>query len=169
MSLIALFWIADSAVVSLALDRIEGFGYIGMFIAGMFSVSAFTVVPATLVLLTFAHDFSIVLVALTAALGSVAGDLFLFRFFRNGVLEELTPLFRRAGGAKFMKVLRHRRLSWLAILFGAFIIASPLPDEVGIGLMGISTISTLRFALLSFVLNTIGIMIILQTVRAVAG
>jgi uncharacterized membrane protein YdjX (TVP38/TMEM64 family) len=45
-------------------------------------------------------------------------------------------------------------------VLGAIIIASPLPDEMGVGLMGISKLKTSQFILLSFVLNAIGIFIV---------
>ncbi|MFH1072739.1 MAG: hypothetical protein V1743_04895, partial [Nanoarchaeota archaeon] len=47
-------------------------------------------------------------------------------------------------------------------VIGGFIIASPLPDEIGISLFAASTkISTRVFSIMSYVLNTIGIFIIL--------
>ncbi len=161
-----LYAIADTAIVAFAIDRIISYGYLGAFAAGMFSVSAFTVVPATYVLVQFT-DLTLPLVALCAATGSVAGDMLLFRFFRDGVYGELRPIVQKIGGRKLIKTLRHPKLSWLAIGMGALIIASPLPDEIGVGLMGLSRISSWRFAAFSFALNVVGIITILYTVRAV--
>jgi hypothetical protein len=44
---------------------------------------------------------------------------------------------------------------------GAIIIASPLPDELGLALLGVSTLSRPQFFLLSFAMNSLGIFIIL--------
>jgi len=48
---------------------------------------------------------------------------------------------------------------------GALIIISPLPDELGVSLMGISKLKWYRFLLLSFTLNTLGIFFLLSAVH----
>jgi uncharacterized membrane protein YdjX (TVP38/TMEM64 family) len=45
-------------------------------------------------------------------------------------------------------------------IIGALIIISPFPDEIGIGLMGLSKIKKWQFMLISFALNSLGIFII---------
>jgi hypothetical protein len=45
-------------------------------------------------------------------------------------------------------------------VFGAVIIASPLPDEAGVSLLSLSKLKNWQFILLSFVLNATGIFII---------
>jgi hypothetical protein len=47
-------------------------------------------------------------------------------------------------------------------VIGAIIIASPLPDEVGISLMGLSKISTPKFIFISYILNSIGLFLIIS-------
>jgi len=47
-------------------------------------------------------------------------------------------------------------------IFAGFVIASPLPDEIGVSLLaGTTKISTRTFAILSYFLNTAGIFIVL--------
>ena len=47
-------------------------------------------------------------------------------------------------------------------MIGAIIIASPFPDEIGVSLMGISKMKTYQFILISFLLNAIGIFLVVS-------
>ena len=47
-------------------------------------------------------------------------------------------------------------------VIGAIIIASPLPDELGVSLMGMSQMKASRFILLSYILNSIGIFLVVS-------
>jgi hypothetical protein len=59
-----------------------------------------------------------------------------------------------------MRIFSTPYFAWILPVLGAFIIASPFPDEIGIGLMGISRMKTWQFLLLAFVLNSTGIFFI---------
>jgi len=56
--------------------------------------------------------------------------------------------------------LHLRLFRWSMVLFGALVIASPLPDEIGLAMMGLSKVKTLLFIPISFSLNAFGILII---------
>ncbi|MDO8658949.1 MAG: hypothetical protein Q7K55_09495, partial [Candidatus Levybacteria bacterium] len=73
------------------------------------------------------------------------------------LLEEITPFYNRLGGTHIAAVLHTKYFSWTLPVIGAIIIASPLPDEIGVSLISISKMKTYRFLLLSFILNSIGI------------
>lgn len=49
---------------------------------------------------------------------------------------------------------------------GAFIIASPFPDEMRIGLIGASKLKNWQFLILSFLLNSIGIFVVVTAARS---
>jgi len=53
-------------------------------------------------------------------------------------------------------------LGWTLPVIGAIIIASPFPDEIGVSLVGISKIKTYQFLLVSFILNAIGIFLVVS-------
>lgn len=145
------------------------FGYIGVFITGFFFVSTFTVVPATAILFLFVKELSLPLIALTAGAGGVAGDYLLFRFLKDKLADELSEVFKSAGGSYFIKfhnIVHTRYFSWLSPVVGALIIASPLPDELGIGLLGIYKLDNKKFILLSFILNSVGIFILLSAIKS---
>src|SRR3989304_3240061 len=54
---------------------------------------------------------------------------------------------------------RLRFFRWLIAFLGALVIASPLPDELGLMMMGFSKMRTLFFIPISFLLNSLGILI----------
>lgn len=161
VSLCVLFAVADTPFVHGLIERIASLNLFGSLLAGIFFVSVFTVAPSTLVLLELINHYPIALAALTAGLGAVLGDFLIFRFLKDGVFEELSPLFKKAGGGVLTRLLRTPGFRWLAPVLGAVIIASPFPDEVGIALMGASRISAVQFFALTYTLNTIGIFAIL--------
>ena len=59
-----------------------------------------------------------------------------------------------------MVLFKLRSFRWLTFFAGGFIIASPLPDELGIALLGFSKLKTSLFVPLSFTFNFLGICLI---------
>lgn len=160
ISIVALFLLADTDIAHALIRQIGSYGYLGAMITGIFFVSTFTVAPASLVLFHLAQDFNPILIALYAGAGAVVGDMLIFRFLRDGVFDELRPLVAKFHGSYFAALFRTPYFAWIVPVIGAIIIASPFPDEVGIGLMGLSKIKWWQFAILAFVLNSVGIFII---------
>lgn len=137
-------------------------GYVGAFIAGMLFVSTFTVATGSILLLILSESLSPVEIGIVAGLGALVGDLTIFKFIKDNVVEELTPLYNQIGGNHLTKILHTKYFSWTLPVIGAIIIASPFPDEIGVSLMGISKMRTYQFILLSFVLNAIGIFLVVS-------
>lgn len=149
---------------------LEGFGYLGVFLVGMFFVSTFTVAPATTLLFLMLEKFSIPELALIGGVGSVLGDYIIFRFVEEGLVGELKEIFHRVGGDSIFKahwIAHTKYFVWLGPVIGAIIIASPFPDELGIGLLGMYKMDGKRFILLSWILDTLGIFLLLSAVNAV--
>lgn len=135
---------------------------IGPFIAGILFVSAFTAALGILILLDLAKTLSPLQIALIAGLGGTIGDFAIFRFFKNNLLSEIKPIYNKFGGKHLTNMLHHKYLSWTLPVIGAIIIASPMPDEIGVSLMGLTRIKTYQFLLLSFILDTTGIFLLLS-------
>ena len=130
--------------------------------AGILFVSTFTVAIGSVILLILAESLSVIEIALIAGLGAVIGDIFIFKFIRSrGFIEEIESIYKYFGGHKISHLIHTKYFSWTLPVLGALIIASPLPDELGVSLMGISKMKTNEFVLLSFVLNSLGIFFVL--------
>ena len=162
VSLIVFFYFADTPFVRNTITNIGTLGYLGAFLVGIFFVSTFTVAPATVVLFHLAKELTPFEVALFAGLGSVLGDYIIFRFLKDRVFEEITPVFQRLGGLRLSQLLATPYFAWLAPVVGALVIASPLPDEIGISLLGIAKLKNWQFLALSLVLNSLGILVIIM-------
>lgn len=147
--------------------NLSRYGYIGSFFAGILFISSFTVAIGAAILLGLAERISPLEIGIFAGLGAVVGDFAIFRFIKDNLLEEITPIYNLLGGRRVTAVLHSKYLSWTLPLIGAIIIASPFPDELGIGLMGISKIKTYQFLILSFILNSIGIFIFTSAIVSV--
>ena len=137
-------------------------GYFGSLLAGILFAYGFTAAPATAILLILAKEQNIFLTGVIAGAGALIGDFFIFKFIRYSFKDELRKLskeriFLRVKG-KTPSLIKKYILPVLA----GFIIASPLPDEIGVSLLALSrNISIKIFAVVSYLLNTAGIFIIL--------
>lgn len=166
LSVAGLFLVVGTAEAQELIASVGELGYVGALLTGIFFVSTFTVAPASVVLFHLAHTLDPVWLALWGGLGSTIGDLVLFRFLRDGVYQELAPLIERLRRSHMFALFRTPYFMWLAPFLGVVIIASPLPDEVGIGLLGLSKIRVWQFTFLVFMLNALGILTIACIARA---
>jgi len=144
------------------LFSLGNWGYVGAFFAGMLFVISFTAATGAVILFILAEQLTPWEIGLIAGLGAMVGDLTIFRFIKDGLVNELEPLYERFGGSHVSHVLHSKYFHWTLPLIGALIIASPFPDEIGVSLMGISKMKTYKFVFISFLLNFIGIFLIIS-------
>jgi hypothetical protein len=163
VSICVAFWLSQYEPFHQFLLGLGQLGYIGAFLAGFLFVSSFTVVTGAVILLVLAEQLSLLELGIIAGLGSVAGDLTIFRFVKDSLISEVGPIYNKFGGKHLTSILHSKYFSWTLPLLGALIIASPLPDEIGVSLMGLSKMKTYQFIVLSFVLNAIGISLVIST------
>lgn len=139
------------------------------FFAGMFFTSITTTAPAIAVLSGLALEGNLALVALVGGAGAVIGDYLIFAFVRDRVSDDIAYLLKRTGTPRLFKIFRRKTFRRLLPFIGGFIIASPLPDELGLTLLGLSHLRTSRFILISFTFNATGIFLIGLAARALAS
>ena len=139
-----------------------GGSIIASFVAGIFFTSAFTIAPSAIVLSQIGGHVSPHIVAIIGALGATCGDLLLFTFIRDRFAKDLMNSLRPSIVKKILHSLHLGFLKWLSPILGALIIASPLPDELGLTLLGLSRTRILVLIPISFIMNTIGIYVIIM-------
>ena len=164
--LIAIILVKTEVLVSILASSKE-LELFGSFIAGMFFTSIFTVAPATVVLAEIAQVNSIFWVALFGGVGAMIGDLIIFRFVKNRLSDDILYLLKKSKSERLVSIFRLRIFRWLIAFLGALIIVSPLPDELGLAMIGFSKIKTSLFIPISFLLNSLGILIIGLIAKAV--
>ena len=149
--------------------KIHNLGYLGAFLGGILFVFTFTVALGGIILFSLVDNYSVISIALVGGFGSMVGDLILFRFIKDGLTYELKPLYRKFGGDRITTVFRSVYLRWTLPLVGALIIMSPFPDELGVALMGLSKMKTSHFMVISYVLDVVGIIILLEGIMLFRG
>lgn len=134
--------------------------FFGSFVSGIFFTSIFTAVPATLILAEIAKTNSIFWVSILGGLGALLGDLVIFRFIRDSLYEDFFYLIKKTRSQRFFSVFKIKLFAWIVPFFGALVIASPLPDELGLAMLGFSKVRSSLFIPISFLLNSLGILAI---------
>lgn len=136
------------------------------FVAGAFFTSVFTTAPAIAVLGSLGSTYPLFVVALVGGFGALVGDAIIFRFFKKNISQDVGYILTLTHSQKIQKLLELRMFRWFLTSIGALIIASPLPDELGLALLGMSRIPLRLFVPISFTFNVLGIYVIGMIARA---
>lgn len=143
-------------------DFIVSLGYSGTFVAGLMFAYGFTAAPATAIFLILAQSQNIYIASLIGGLGALVGDLFIFSFIRLSFQDEIKKMSREKIVKFFNGRLPGRIKEYFLPVVAGFVIASPLPDEIGVTMLAASKIiSTKIFSIISYILNTAGIFLLL--------
>lgn len=160
LSIVFALWVTKFEELHAVLLRLGDWGYIGAFFAGFLFVSTFTVATGFVILLILAESLNVLELAFIASMGGVLGDLMIFRFVKDGLIKEIMPVYKSLGGNHINRVLNTKYFSWSFPVLGAVIMASPLPDELGVSLLGLTRLKTYQFMIISFGLNVVGIVLL---------
>jgi hypothetical protein len=139
--------------------------YLGAFLAGTLFVSSFTVATSAVVIAILAQDINPLALALIGGVGATIGDLMIFRFIKNHLADELSSLVDRKERMEIKHFIHTPYIAWVLPIIGGLIIASPLPDELGITLLSVSKISETKLMLISYVSNAFGILAIASVAK----
>jgi len=156
LTIVLAIYVYFSGVSSHLVDWMGRFGIIGVLISGAFFGYGFTAAPATVSLIAFTDTINPLIVSFIGATGTMIGDLVLFHFFKRGLPDEVEGLVKQTK----LEKLKKGKFKWLVPGIAGFIIASPLPDELGIALLGASKFDGNTFMLLAFSLNFVGLLVI---------
>jgi hypothetical protein len=164
------FLIFDNRYFSPFRNLLLSLNYFGTFIAGALFSYSFSAVPAAAILLILGHEQNLYLAGFIGSLGALTSDIFIFKFSRLffkkrdikkndtlGTLQKINVI------TKFL--ITHFSVSflkYLKITVAAIIIASPLPNEIGIAMLASTlNLSINSFIFISLILNLIGVFILL--------
>jgi len=168
LSVVLGFVLLKTGATKHVLTASQDYEYMGMFIVGMFFTSVFTTVPATIVIGELALVTNLLPLVLIGGLGALCGDFVIFRFFKDNISEDLRYLFEVKKKSRWKLIFKSRIFKVFLTLIGGIIIASPLPDELGLALMGISKTKSFTFIFISFLCNALGILFIALAARTIA-
>ena len=165
LSILVAVILAKTGVLNEILTATQELKFLGSFLAGMFFVSIFTAAPAMVVLVGIIQSNSILEVAIFGGLGGLVGDLLIFRFVKDSIARDIQWLINKTKQERLASIFKLKLFRWLIPCIGALIVASPLPDEIGLTMMGLSKMKTHLFIPVSFLLNFIGIFILSSIAR----
>jgi hypothetical protein len=169
ISVIVAITLIKTGLITKFLDLTNGLWFIDSFVAGIFFTSVFTTAPAIVTLGGIAQYYnSIIPVAIFGGLGALCGDLIIFRFMRNRLFEDMMYILKKeTKRERLSSIFRLKFFRSFTFFLGALIIASPLPDELGIMIMGFSKVKISLFIPVSFIFNSLGIMIVGLVARTI--
>ena len=157
VSLLSAFIISRLPFFAIIIKDISLLGLFGAFLSGMLFASTFTVATGGLLLISLANTLNPFGLVFASACGAVFADILIFYFVKDNVSAEITPVYEKFLAHHHLKKILHTRyFSWTLPVLGAIVIASPLPDELGVSLMGISSMTATKFAMVSFFSHTLG-------------
>lgn len=164
--IIAISYIAFSQpVVTEAITTIPNLGYLTTFLGGILFAIGFTT-PIGIALFLINPPSNLLLGAVIGGIGSTLGDYAIFKTVKTSMMDEFQSLENNKYFKKMIKELDkdipQKIRTYLLYTFIGIILASPLPDEIGVTLLaGLTTTKMKHLALLSFILHTIGIFVLL--------
>lgn len=160
----------DTALVTAILVWFSNASYLGAFIGGVMLVWTFTAAPGAVLLISISNNVdSLPLAIFIASIGSVLGDWVILHIINDKIGDELKPVLTRYKIVPIIRRMRRSGLKWVVMLIGAIITMLPMPDEFGVALMGISSFKRRYILMICFVLNMIGLTMLLVVGRVITG
>ncbi len=153
---VAIILVKSNAITTL-INSTKEYEILAGFISGIFYTSIFTVVPASATIIEIAQKFDPFFLAFIGGFGALLGDYIIFKYIRDNISGYIAAIAKKI---RRESVLESKLFSWSFSLIGAVIVASPLPDEIGLALMGITKMRTIYFVPISYILNFIGILVL---------
>jgi len=165
LSIILAYYIFTRTPLGNLVSSLGNLSYLGIFIVGMALAFGFLAPVAAGFLITL-DPSNILINALIASIGTVLSDILMFKFMKFSFSDEFKNLKKTQAIKNIHKLLDqsilHKIKIYLYYSFIGIMIASPLPDEIGVSMLaGLTKIKPGVLAVISFVLHFIGIVILL--------
>jgi|GEM_PF-220176 len=183
LTLLSIYFIARTEFFRNFISGLGEFGYLGSFIAGLFYTFSFTIAASLILLYFLGKSLNLFLLALFASFGALLGDFVIFKFVRDNLSNEIKLLLEDVKNSihfnnsfffktfpfsnmilsrtfqNFVeKIYSSKFFKFFFKIVGYIIIASPIPDEIGITFIGLTKTRKREFIPLVFILNFMGIL-----------
>lgn len=145
----------------------HGYGYVSIFVGGLLFSFGFTTAFGIAIFASMADVVHPVPAAIIGGLGAVISDLTIFQFIRFSFVDELhrmktTVVMRWLRDKLHHESIPERIRQYIQWSVAGILIASPLPDEIGVTILGgLTEIKRKPFIITCYAFNTVGIFIIL--------
>jgi len=157
----------QSGAVITFVGMLDGFKGVAAFVIGIFYTSMLTTAPAIVGFAELTSTMPLWKIALYGSLGAVAAEVLMFRFICSPLVEDLMRAAFHPKARRFGRMFSSGPLIWVGPIAGAIVIGSPLPDELGLLMLGLSHIRVTQFIPLALAGNAVGIYIIASIAASV--
>ena len=164
-SLVIAAVMVQTQVLTVFLERLHGYDVLVSFATGVLFSSGIVTAPAIVAIGESAQYVPAWELAVVGALGAVCGDLLLFRFVQSQLVDYILKASLSPRVIRFGRMIAGSPFWWIGPLLGAVVIASPLPDELGLLMMGLSSIRLAQFVPLAFAANVVGIYLVIVALQ----
>lgn len=166
ITIIAAYLIFSTPSIAKYIHSLNSWGYLGVFISGIFFTMGFTA-PLSAGFFITLNPENIWFAGLLGGFGAMLGDLFIFKLIRFSFADEFERLKNTITMRKISKLIdktiSHKVKIYMMYSLAGLFIASPLPDEAGVILLaGLTKIKTKILMIIALIMNTIGILILLS-------
>ncbi len=161
------FILANLELFNMFLTTVHRLDYLDAFIGGILLAFTFSFAVGGLIVVTASETINPYAVAAIAGLGCMISDIIIFRFIKDTIPLNAQHVCEGPKSGYFARLYCHRYFQWTLPVIGAIIIASPLPDELGVSLVGISNMSLRKFAVMACVIDTLGALVLIGAVRVI--
>lgn len=156
------WWLIRSGYLNSLVDTVIPFKFFSEITAGVLYTSFLTSPISVGMLFVLAKDNNPIVTALLAGVGAVIGDLLILKFFKSkSMTSDINSVSRQLQLQKISRMLIKLRLDFFIPAIGIIIVASPFPDELGLMMLGASKLSLRDIVILTYILNTAGILLLL--------
>jgi hypothetical protein len=169
LSIFIAIYLVKSELIIKFVVLLKDLKWLGVILAGSLFTSVFTVAPAIALISILAITTHPIVLAVLGGMGAAFGDYIIFRFIKDRISEDINYLLSFQKGNKFIWFFKTKLFIFFTPFIAGLIIASPLPDELGVAMLGLSKIKNKTFLLLSFFANGVGIFLIAWAAKGLAG
>jgi hypothetical protein len=169
ISIVLAIYLEKAGLINEFILAFGDFRILAILIGGIFFTSIFTTASAIVLLAEMSLMSPLALVVILGGIGSVMGDYVIFRFVKDRVVEDFKHLLSYQKRKRLRQVFRRKLFRYFVPFIGGLIIASPLPDELGVSVLSLSKLEEKYFFAISFFCNSAGILAIALIARGIFG
>ncbi len=159
------YYIFSQKRVSDFVLNLDNLSYFGIFVAGIFLAFGFSA-PFSVGFFITSQPENLILATLIGGFGAMMGDMVIFKTIKFSFMNEFLELKKTKAVRYIRKIISKNKhiliKHYLLYVFAGIMVATPLPDEVGVSMLaGLTTIKPKILAAVAFILHSLAIFLIL--------
>ncbi|NYZ79251.1 hypothetical protein H0N99_03825 [Candidatus Micrarchaeota archaeon] len=155
-------WLWTSGTIERFVWSLGDYGYLGAFFGGFFYSYGVTSPIAIMLFVALSESSNITVAAVLGGFSAMVSDYLIFK----SVEESLKKPIKINHHKIIIPKIKSKLFLILSLPLAAFIIGSPLPDELAAALLGLEGLDDKAFILISFAFNSLGLLVIMLLAKA---